>query len=748
MGCRGLNIRDFFILRKSQGGLGNRLLSETVSGVAYYAKTDAAGKATTYTYNTANRLSSRTWARNVAQASPLVTSYSYSSATGELTSVDYSDSTPDIAYTYNRIGQQKTVEDAAGTRIFTYNAALQPISEAITGMYDKTINRTYATSGVAGRYTGINIGTEYDVSYSYDTLGRLSNVTNDPNGTNDTFSYAYLANSNLVASIAYPHNISVTNTYEANRDLITQIKNYVSFVPSVAISQYDYTNDALGRCTSMSKSGTAFSAADTISYTYNDRSEVTSADAVTDANYNFGFDYDSIGNRKTYDTTESGSNVQSVYTTNNLNQYTSITNPAQSPTYDDDGNMLTMTLASGSWTNTFNAENRIIAQEKSDAKLEYVYDYMGRRVEKKVYSGSVGNWVLDEHWKFVYDGYEQIEKLDGLNSDGVARKRIWGNGKIIADIHSSTVYYALGDANKNITEYLDSSGVIQGHYEYSPFGKITVASGDMADDFEYRFSSEVFDQETGLSYYNYRYYSPELGRWLSRDPIMEEGGENLYGMVGNDPVGWWDLIGLASKELNQIGAKAATAAAEALKKFMEEFKRGVDVIVVNLPEFCGRICCKDEQYTITGPAMGPWKKTIGAPEWVQGRRRIFVYYGLEPASCTPNLMPETKCPSGWIEVGQYHNHPSGSPEFSDGDIGYTRYMGKPFYVIGGEEIRVLDPTARDEKNRVTELTESRVDAKTGEQETVKKYPFRYETPKTEGGRYKIGRDGKWQDIGP
>jgi len=279
---------------------------------------------------------------------------------------------------------------------------------------------------------------------------------------------------------------------------------------------------------------------------YNDKSEVTSAAAVTDPNYNFGFDYDQIGNRKTYDTTESGSDVQSVYTANNLNQYTAVTNPTNNPTYDEDGNMLSMTLNSGSWTNTFNAENRIIAQEKSDARLEYVYDYMGRRVEKKVYSGSTGSWTLDKHSCVVYDNFEQIEELDALNSNAVAKKRIWSNGKIIADIHGSNSYYALGDTNKNITEYLDSTGAIQAHYEYSPFGKIVKKNGAMQDDFDFRFSSEYFDTETGLVYFNYRYYSPELGRWLSRDPIAEQGGLNLYAMVGNNSVNWWDYLGLTS----------------------------------------------------------------------------------------------------------------------------------------------------------------------------------------------------------
>jgi uncharacterized protein RhaS with RHS repeats len=48
-----------------------------------------------------------------------------------------------------------------------------------------------------------------------------------------------------------------------------------------------------------------------------------------------------------------------------------------------------------------------------------------------------------------------------------------------------------------------------------------------------------------MLYYGYRYYSPEMGRWLSRDPIAEQGGINLYGMVGNDPVNRTDYLGLA-----------------------------------------------------------------------------------------------------------------------------------------------------------------------------------------------------------
>ena len=102
----------------------------------------------------------------------------------------------------------------------------------------------------------------------------------------------------------------------------------------------------------------------------------------------------------------------------------------------------------------------------------------------------------------------------------------------------------MGDTNKNVGQLLGSSGSIVAKYEYSPFGKITSSSGTYANDNPFRFSSEYADNETGLDYYNYRYYSAELGRWLKRDRIEEDGGYNLYGMVENHPVGGWDLLGL------------------------------------------------------------------------------------------------------------------------------------------------------------------------------------------------------------
>jgi len=100
--------------------------------------------------------------------------------------------------------------------------------------------------------------------------------------------------------------------------------------------------------------------------------------------------------------------------------------------------------------------------------------------------------------------------------------------------------------NKNVIALYNDSGVQVAGYSYGPFGQLLSASGPLAQINPLRFSSEYFDDETGLVYYNYRYYSPRLGRWLSHDPIGEDGGLNLYGMLGNNAVNAWDRLGLES----------------------------------------------------------------------------------------------------------------------------------------------------------------------------------------------------------
>jgi len=77
-------------------------------------------------------------------------------------------------------------------------------------------------------------------------------------------------------------------------------------------------------------------------------------------------------------------------------------------------------------------------------------------------------------------------------------------------------------------------------------GKPVHVFGPMATLNPIRYSTKYTDNESGFLYYGYRYYNPTTGRWLSRDPIDELGGINLWGIVGNSPINKVDALGLAS----------------------------------------------------------------------------------------------------------------------------------------------------------------------------------------------------------
>ena len=110
-----------------------------------------------------------------------------------------------------------------------------------------------------------------------------------------------------------------------------------------------------------------------------------------------------------------------------------------------------------------------------------------------------------------------------------------GVGGLVAVVRDGAAYFPCYDANGNVTEYVSESGAVVASYVYDAFGNALSATGPMAGAFSHRFSAKYLDPDTDLYYYGYRFYAPQLGRGINRDPIEEEGSVNLFCFVQNSP---------------------------------------------------------------------------------------------------------------------------------------------------------------------------------------------------------------------
>ncbi|MDD2230186.1 MAG: hypothetical protein PHY48_12315 [Candidatus Cloacimonetes bacterium] len=541
----------------------------------------ADGKGTAYTYRDDGRISTRKWARNI------ITTYGYADTdTGSIRTTDYNDDTPSATNYYNLAGQLVKVEDGTGTITFGYDSKGRLIAE--TNAF-AVITRSYDTFGRYIQFMLQPLNPAYPcqtIRYGYDVFNRLNILTAIIGTETNVFTYSYLSGTQLISGYTATTpatgttNFIVTRTYEPNRNLISAVTNsFLGPVPSV-VSSFNYSNDSIGqrtRRTDYFDGSTVFN-----TFGYNERREVTNAVMNSDEQ---NIVYDDIGNREQSTVYSRQSTVTNVYTANQLNQYSSICNSQfsipYSPAHDLDGNL---TWDGQKWHHSWDGENRLISSKpdywgttNGACMFNYHYNHKSLRVEKikKQLSGrevgypmnpqaDPGTWNPVETRKYIWDGFNIAVEIIidhaisatnisyytwGLDLSGTLQSA-GGVGGLLCDTKTSSTetntYFAVGDANGNITEYVDVLGITVAHGEHNSFGE-TELSGSMNDDFTHWFSTKPFDKKTRLVQYQYRPYDAPNAKFISSDPIGEAGGYNLYLLGNNDAISKWDKLGLKWK---------------------------------------------------------------------------------------------------------------------------------------------------------------------------------------------------------
>jgi RHS repeat-associated protein len=250
--------------------------------------------------------------------------------------------------------------------------------------------------------------------------------------------------------------------------------------------------------------------------------------------------------------------------------------------YDGNGNLTNDGLRNF----VYDDENQLIQVSVSNAWMsQFAYDGKMRRRVRQEFTWQGGAWAQTNAVYYVYDGNMVIQERDMNNLPTVTYTRgkdlsgsLQGAGGIggllartsqayqDAPLAGHSFYHC--DGNGNVTMLIDSSQGIVAKYLYDAFGNMLSKSGLLADANAYRFSSKEWHPNSGLVYYLYRYYDPNLQRWPNRDPLGEfgfealrlrtdkfltyfksfpmVGGINLYGFVSNDPINQEDILGLST----------------------------------------------------------------------------------------------------------------------------------------------------------------------------------------------------------
>ncbi len=466
--------------------------------------TEPRGRITTYSYDNRNRITqhaftnpSQTALSFAYRADDTLSSttcftgtstYSYTSAR-QISSVDNNFGNSGLSnhqflnYTYNPDGSVATMVWKSGT------------TTLVTWTY---------TYDAAGRMTGVSNSFGESTTYTYDGEGKIVTQTNG-NGT--TTSYTYNQARGWPTRI--DHKLSGTSfaRYDLEYDNTANTVGNVTKVTELDGTTIDYGYDALYRLTSETRAGTSsFSH----TYGYDLAGNVTDLDGSTFATYD------------------------------SANKFSSLSGGTYS--YDGAGNLTAANLTGmGNGTFSYETRQKLDEQATSTTSLRYNYDVFGKRLlVKPSTTSSTYTW-------YVFDGDRLIGEIGTggakvaytWGADGIVSERIFSGNK--------SRYYHFGPQGET-RQLTNASGTVTNTYLYTAYGTTVASTGSDYNPHKYGGKVGYYsDGSLGLMLATQRWYSPYLFRWMTRDPIDYDGGENLYNYAYSNPNRYVDGSGLEPK---------------------------------------------------------------------------------------------------------------------------------------------------------------------------------------------------------
>lgn len=564
------------------------------------SKIFAGGLTETYTYDLVGRLASRT--DSLSQ----VTSFTYFKD-GNLKAQTYSgeiNPTPDVSFTYsqnyNRITSMTDGSGTTSTHRTDYEYYPITSTPSLGAGSLKEINGSLSSDVIDFSYDEVGrvIGQSVNGSsstFEYDALGRLSETEN----ALGVFSMDFVNETSRKEKVTYPNGIVSDYGYypnvssspgDGNGDMRMESMAYTK--SSAAISSFNYSYNLDGSVSEWNRQ-VGSSSPDVLRFSYDAKDRLLEATDTKGGGgvKQYSYSYDPADNRSvervdalvktsSYNglnqllgTTIGGSvringttNEEAAVEVNGVGALSSdggkrfeaevslpsgpntVNVSAEDPSgnvtskdyeiavssgssasfsYDANGNL----VSDGSRTYAWDAENRLVKITYGTYTSDIEYDGRSRRTRILEKNGSS---VLSDK-RFIWIGNKMVEQRNGTSTTAVQRYFAFGV------MQGSSKYFYTKDHLGSIREVVDNSGTIVARYDYDPYGRRTKISG--AFDSDFGFTGYYYHAPSGLQFSTTRAYSGEIGRFLSRDPIAEAGGINLYAYCGGDPVNHIDPEG-------------------------------------------------------------------------------------------------------------------------------------------------------------------------------------------------------------